>query len=78
MWRKGVSALVGWEEEMLARETVDVDGVELVWRGEVRMLARKETMSWMPFCGLEREVVRGGVELGSGGHIRIEKRVGLS
>jgi hypothetical protein len=34
----GVSG-VGWVEEVvLAREVVDSEGVEMVWRGEVRIL----------------------------------------
>jgi hypothetical protein len=39
----GVSGVVGWDacEEVvlvLAREVVDSEGVEMVWRGEVRIL----------------------------------------
>jgi hypothetical protein len=64
-WRRrmGVSGLVGWDacEDVvlvLAREVVDVDveGVEMVWRGEVRILkVRARCCRFSYFGGLVRE-----------------------
>jgi hypothetical protein len=62
----GVSGVVGWDacEEVvlvLAREVVDSEGVEMVWRGEVRILkvrARCCQAFWLLWRTGEREVMR--------------------